>query len=177
MRLLLRLRGQSEGARVDAGKDTITGKGSRPWYETFSRTFANSFTDWKGWVKEIRNGAIRAGAEVLEPIRDNYYAAHLLMSGAPTRLDMAEQSFRTKVEEVASAGGAPLRSIKVSVFGFDFGAAIGKRFIRNLLEDVCTESDGKFSYNDVEVVVEFAGFFDCVDRTHPEMGPLPRDQS
>lgn len=164
--------GQSEGARVDAGKDTITGKGSRPWYETFSRTFANSFTDWRGWVKEIRNGAIRAGAEVLEPIRDNYYAAHLLMSGAPTRLDMAEQSFRTKVEEVASAGGAPLRSIKVSVFGFDFGAAIGKRFIRNLLEDVCTQSDGKFLYEGAEVVVEFAGFFDCVDRTHPEMGPL-----
>ena len=94
------------------------------------------------------------------------------MSGAPTRLDMAEQSFRRKVEEVASVGGAPLRSIRISVFGFDFGAAIGKRFIRNLLEGVCTQSDGKFLYNDVEVIVEFAGFFDCVDRTHPEMGPL-----
>lgn len=32
----------------------------------------------------------------------------------------------------------------------------------------------KFLYNGVEVVVEFAGFFDCVDRTHPEMGPLDR---
>ena len=164
--------GQSQGAGVEAGKDTITGKGGRPWYETFSRTFKDSFTDWKGWVKEIRNGAIRAGTEIFEPIRDTSLAASLLMSGAPTRLDMAEQSFRRKVEEVASVGGAPLRSIRISVFGFDFGAAIGKRFIRNLLEGVCTQSDGKFLYNDVEVIVEFAGFFDCVDRTHPEMGPL-----
>ncbi|MDK8464952.1 DUF2235 domain-containing protein [Marinobacter sp. SS13-12] len=163
---------QSRGSGVEAGKDTLASKGSSPWYETFSKTFKNSFTDWKGWVKEIRDGAIRAGAEVFEPIRDNSFAAHLLMSGAPTRLDMAEQSFRNKVEEVASVGGAPLRLIKVSVFGFDFGAAIGKRFIRNLLEDVCTQSNGKFLYNGVEVVVEFAGFFDCVDRTHPQMGPL-----
>jgi hypothetical protein len=164
--------GQSQGAGIEASKDTITGKGGRPWYETFSRTFKDSFTDWKGWVKEIRNGAIRAGTEIFEPIRDTPLAASLMMSGAPTRLDMAEQSFRGKVEEVASAGGAPLRFIRISVFGFDFGAALGKRFIRNLLEDICTQSDGKFLYNDVEVVVEFAGFFDCVDRTHSEMGPL-----
>ncbi len=164
--------GQSQGAGVDAGKDTISNRGGRPWYETFSRTFRDSFTDWKGWVKEIRNGAIRAGTEIFEPIRDNPVAASLLMSGAPTRLDMAERSFRGKVEEVMSVEGPPLRAIRVSVFGFDFGAAIGKRFIRNLLENVCTQSAGKFLYNDVEVVVEFAGFFDCVDRTHPEMGPL-----
>ncbi|KPP97867.1 DUF2235 domain-containing protein [Marinobacter sp. HL-58] len=164
--------GQSQGAGVEAGKDTINGNGGRPWYETFSKTFKDSFTDWKGWVKEIRNGAIRAGAEIFEPIRDTSIAASLLMSGASTRLDMAEQSFLHKVEEVTLAGGAPLRSIRVSVFGFDFGAALGKRFIRNLLENLCIQSDGKFLYNGMEVVVEFAGFFDCVDRTHPEMGPL-----
>ncbi|MEQ9546325.1 MAG: DUF2235 domain-containing protein [Marinobacter sp.] len=163
---------QKNGAGVEAGKHTISNSGGRPWYETFSKTFKDSFTDWKGWVKEIRNGAIRAGTEIFEPIRDTPVAASLLMSGAPTRLDMAERSFRRKVEEVMSVEGPPLRTIRISVFGFDFGAAIGKRFIRNLLENVCTQSAEKFLYNDIEVIVEFAGFFDCVDRTHPEMGPL-----
>lgn len=166
------INGQGESAVVDASKDVLGDRYSRPWYETFSRTFKDSFTDWKGWLKEIRAGVIRAGIEIVEPIRDTPAAASLLMSGASTRLDMAEQAFCAKVESLMSADGPPLKAVRVSVFGFDFGAALGKRFIRNLLERICDCSDGKYQYNGVEVIVEFAGFFDCVDRTHPEMGPL-----
>lgn len=164
--------GQSRGAGFEAGKESVISETGRPWYETFSRTFKDSLTDWKGWLKEIRAGVIRAGIEIVEPIRDKPIAANLLMSGASTRLDMAEQLFCQKVEEVMAEDGPPLGVVRISVFGFDFGAAIGKRFIRSLLEDTCEQSDEKFLYNDVEVIVEFAGFFDCVDRSHPEMGPL-----
>lgn len=66
----------------------------------------------------------------------------------------------------------PLAQIRVSVFGFDFGAAMAKAFVRELLDEVCDREEENYRYEGAEVKVEFVGLLDCVDRTHPEMGPL-----
>ncbi|GEK74683.1 hypothetical protein HHA04nite_32270 [Halomonas halophila] len=124
------------------------------------------------WVKSLKDGAIRTGAEVFEPIRDNPLPANMIMSGAATRQSAAIEQFRSAVSEAAASSEMPLEKVRVSIFGFDFGAAMAKAFVREVLEDVCESVDDRYEFEGAEVQVVFAGLFDCIDRTLPSLGPL-----
>ncbi|MBE0403986.1 phospholipase effector Tle1 domain-containing protein [Halomonas citrativorans] len=164
--------GQLRSSATDAAKEVLSGGGSGRWYEVFGRTFKVSITQPWNWVKAARDAAIRTGIEAAPPIRDTSIAASLLMSGSHTRLSSAVRDFHNSVADVKQSSELPLARIRVSVFGFDFGAAMAKAFVRRLLDEVCDQDGERFVYQDSDVEVVFVGLLDCVDRTHAEMGLL-----
>ncbi len=164
--------GQLRSSGTDAAKEVLSGGGSGRWYEVFGRSFKVSITQPWNWVKSARDAAIRTGIEAAAPIRDTSIAANLLMSGSHTRLSSAVRDFHNSVADVKQNSELPLVRIRVSVFGFDFGAAMAKAFVRRLLDEVCDQDGERFVYQDSDVEVVFVGLLDCVDRTHAEMGPL-----
>ncbi|WP_340148249.1 phospholipase effector Tle1 domain-containing protein [Franzmannia pantelleriensis] len=160
----------SGSARQTVGRGLLEESG-RAWWETSRRTLVQQFSSPKGWVKAPRDALARIGVESWPRQRDRPLMAHLLTSGAASRLTKAMSDFERLVAQANSAE-MPLRTIRVSVFGFDFGAALAKAFIRELLDKRCERQGDTYRYQDAEVVVAFAGLFDCVHRTHPDMGPL-----
>ncbi|MBP5980327.1 MAG: DUF2235 domain-containing protein [Halomonas sp.] len=164
--------GQLRSSATDAAKEVLSGGGSGRWYEVFTRSFKVSITQPWNWVKAARDGAVRTGIEAIAPIRDTPVAASLLMSGSHTRLSSAVRDFQSSVADVKQNSELPLTRIRVSVFGFDFGAAMAKAFVRRLLDEVCDQDGERFVYQDSDVEVVFVGLLDCVDRTHAEMGLL-----
>ncbi|MBR2514932.1 MAG: DUF2235 domain-containing protein [Halomonas sp.] len=164
--------GQLRSSGTDAAKEVLSGGGSGRWYEVFGRSFKVSITQPWNWVKAARDAAIRTGIEAAAPIRDTSIAANLLMSGSHTRLSSAVRDFHNSVADVKQNSELPLARIRVSVFGFDFGAAMAKAFLRRLLDEECDQDGERFVYQDSDVEVVFVGLLDCVDRTHAEMGLL-----
>ncbi len=164
--------GQLRSSGTDAAKEVLSGSGSGRWYEVFGRSFKVSITQPWNWIKSARDAAIRTGIEAAAPIRDTSIAANLLMSGSHTRLSSAVRDFHNSVADVKQHSELPLARVRVSVFGFDFGAAMVKAFVRQLLDEVCDQDGERFVYQDSDVEVVFVGLLDCVDRTHAEMGPL-----
>ncbi|MCE8040646.1 DUF2235 domain-containing protein [Halomonas desiderata] len=164
--------GQLRDSAIDAAKDVASGNQRGRWWEVFGRSFKGSITRPWNWVKQARDSVVRTGAEAFAPIRDNTIVASVLMSGSHTRQSAAIRDFQQSVSDVKQASQMPLAQIRVSVFGFDFGAAMAKAFVRELLDDVCEKEGSSYLYAGAEVKVIFVGLLDCVDRTHPEMGPL-----
>ncbi len=164
--------GQFRSSATDAAKDAASGNNNGRWWEVFGNSFKKEITRPWNWVKQARNSAVRTGAEAISPIRDNIIAANLLMSGSHTRQSAAIRDFQKSVSDVQRNSQLPLSQIRVAVFGFDFGAAMAKAFVRELLEDICESEGDVYRYEGAEVKVVFVGLLDCVDRTHPEMGPL-----
>ncbi|MDQ7729782.1 phospholipase effector Tle1 domain-containing protein [Halomonas sp. SpR8] len=164
--------GQLRSSTTEAAKEVLSGGGSGRWYEVFGRSLKISITQPWNWVKQARDAAVRTGMEAFAPIRDNSIAANLLMSGSHTRLSSAVRDFENSVADVKQNSELPLARIRVSIFGFDFGAAMAKAFVRRLLDEVCDQDGERFVYQDSDVEVVFVGLLDCVDRTHAEMGPL-----
>ncbi|WP_447046021.1 DUF2235 domain-containing protein [Vreelandella sp. H-I2] len=160
----------SGSAREAVGRGLLEESG-RAWWETSRRTLAQQFSSLKGWVKAPRDAVLRLGIESWSPLRDTPLMTTLLTSGAASRLTKAMSDFERLVAQ-ANSGDMPLRTIRVSVFGFDFGAALAKAFIRELLDETCDREGDTYRYQGAEIVVAFAGLFDCVHRTHPDMGPL-----
>ena len=164
--------GQVRTSLFEAVSDAASSiRKDRPW-EVFGRSFGDSMTRPWNWVKQARDSAVRTGAEAFAPIRDNSVVASVLMSGSHTRQITAIRNFEQSVQGVKQGSRLPLSQIRVSVFGFDFGAAMAKAFVRELLDEVCEHEGGGHHYDGAEVKVVFVGLFDCVDRTHPDMGPL-----
>ncbi|WP_249978878.1 phospholipase effector Tle1 domain-containing protein [Vreelandella olivaria] len=164
--------GQLRSSAMDAAMDVASGGGSGRWYDVFGRSFKVSITQPWNWVKQARDAAVRTGIEAIAPIRDTSIAANLLMSGSHTRISSAVRDFQNSVADVKQNSELPLAKIRVSIFGFDFGAAMAKAFVRRLLDEVCDQDEERFIYQGSNVEVVFVGLLDCVDRTHAEMGPL-----
>lgn len=164
--------GQIRSSAFEAASDAASSGRKGRWWEVFERSFKGSLTRPWNWVKQARDSAVRTGAEAFAPIRDNPVVASVLMSGAHTRQTTAIRNFGQSVRDAKRSSQLPLTQIRVSVFGFDFGAAMAKAFVRELLDKVCEQEGSGHRYGGAEVKVVFVGLFDCVDRTHPEMGPL-----
>jgi hypothetical protein len=164
--------GQFRSSVTEAAKDVASGNHTGRWWEVFGNSFKKNITKPWNWLKQARNSAVRTGAEAISPIRDNSLAANLLMSGSHTRQSAAIRDFRKSVSDVQQTSQLPLSQIRVSVFGFDFGAAMAKAFVRELLNEICEHDGDAYRYAGAEVKVVFVGLLDCVDRTHAEMGPL-----
>lgn len=164
--------GQVRDSAFGAAGEALSREHRGRWWEVFGNSFKKEITRPWNWAKQARSSLVRTGAEALRPIRDNPIAANLLVSGAHTRQSSAIRDFRRSVADVRRQGEMPLARIRVSVFGFDFGAAMAKAFVRELLDGECEQAGETYRYGDAEVQVVFVGLLDCVDRTHPEMGPL-----
>ncbi|WP_052384133.1 phospholipase effector Tle1 domain-containing protein [Litchfieldella xinjiangensis] len=164
--------GQFRDSMTEAAKNAASGNHNGRWWEVLGNSFRKEITRPWNWAKQAGNSAVRTGVEAISPIRDNTIAANLLMSGSHTRQSAAIRDFQKSVSDALQSSQLPLSQIRVSVFGFDFGAAMAKAFVRELLDEICESGANVYRYEGVEVKVVFVGLFDCVDRTHPEMGPL-----
>lgn len=138
---------------TEAGKDSLSGR--RTW-ERLSRDLDTLVAKpWKS-LAVLKGMAIDAMVEISPPLRDNPISATLLKTGADTRLEGALGHFRREYQDVKSSSDIPLRWIKVSVFGFDFGATLARAFLHELAKEATPGA---------ELQLVFAGLFDCVDRT------------
>jgi len=122
-------------------------------------------------LKILKDAAITTAAEVVEPIRDSRWAASLIKTGAGTRLQGALLAFDREVADVEINSSIPLRTIKISVFGFDFGATLARAFVHAVFERSQKQGNDQF-YRQARIEVVFAGLFDAVDRTSAEVPPL-----
>src|SRR5690606_26518109 len=138
---------------IEAATDRF--KGRRIW-ERLTRDLKTVIAKpWK--ISSVLTGVIvDSTVEFVPLLRDAPISASVLKSGADTRLSGALDHFRNEFLDAKGASDIPLRWIKVSVFGFDFGASLARAFLHELVQE---ETPG------AELQLVFAGLFDCVDRT------------
>ncbi|MCO7229316.1 DUF2235 domain-containing protein [Halomonas sp. CnH100-B] len=167
--------GQLRSSGTDAAKEVLFGGGSGRWYEVFGRSFKVSITQPWNWVKAARDAAIRTGIEAAALIRDTSIAANLLMSGSHTRISSAVRDFHNSVADVKQNSELPLARIRVSVFGFDFGSAMAKAFVRRLLDEVCNRGalclSGQRCGGGICRLVGLCGSYPCRDGTAGLVSP------
>ncbi|WP_022964825.1 phospholipase effector Tle1 domain-containing protein [Halopseudomonas pelagia] len=169
-------RGQSEATNIpdsvavdqalEAAKDSLNG---RSWWQRLKRDLASLKEKPQSALKVFKNMAINTAAEVFEPIRDSSWSAHWLKTGVDVRLEGAIAELNTTITGLQT--DIPLRTIKLSIFGFDFGATLARAFVHELLER-SQEREGERYYRNARLEVVFAGLFDAVDRTAADLGPL-----
>jgi hypothetical protein len=136
-------------------KDALI-KGSGTWWEDLSRDLHALRGNPLKAFKLLKETAIGTAAEAIAPVRDSTIVGTLMKSGADTRIAGALSSFKKHCEDVKKSSDTPLRWIKVSVFGFDFGVTLARAFLKTLSEE---------KIPGVEIKWVFAGLFDGVDRT------------
>ncbi len=138
---------------IEGAKDTLDG---RNWWERLGRDLDELVDKPQKGLKVLKGAAIGSALEGWAPLRDGSITGTLMKTGADTRLEGALARFRKDLNEVKSASDIPLRWIRVSVFGFDFGATLARAFLHALLEE---DTPG------AELQLVFAGLFDGVDRS------------
>lgn len=151
---------------LEAAKDSLSG---RSWWQRLSRDLRQISSKPQNALKVFKNTAINTAAELIEPIRDSRWAAHLVKSGADVRLEGAFSELNTTISGIQ--GGAPLRQIKISVFGFDFGATLARAFVHELIAR-SQQRASEYYYRNAKLEIVFAGLFDAVDRSAAELPPL-----
>lgn len=145
---------------AEAAKDSFTGR--RIW-KRLSREVKTVIANPKNVLPVVAGVVVDSTLEFVPLVRDTPISASLLKTGADTRLEGALYHFRNEFQDVKGASNIPLRWVKVSVFGFDFGASLARAFLHALVEE---ETPG------AELQLVFAGLFDCVDRTRSDSSSM-----
>lgn len=89
----------------------------------------------------------------------------MLVTGVDTRIASAKIRFERFYERAKSASPVPIKLISVSLFGFDLGATLARKFLDSLLKDICKKEGDKYTYQGIPVDIVFTGLFDCSRRT------------
>lgn len=151
---------------LEVAKDKL---GGRSWWQRLKRDLQSLRDKPQNGLKVFKDMLINTAAEAVEPIRDSRWAAHLVKSGVDVRLEGAFSELNTTITRLQR--DIPLRTIKVSVFGFDFGATLARAFVHELLGR-CQQRDSEYYYRNARLEIVFAGLFDAVDRSAAELPPL-----
>tara|TARA_R110002020_G_scaffold168713_1_gene357627 strand:- start:3907 stop:5670 length:1764 start_codon:yes stop_codon:yes gene_type:complete len=152
---------------IQGVKDSLAG---RSWWQRLQRDLGELRNKPSKALKVFKDTAINTAAESSAPVRDSRWSAHYLKTGVDTRLQGALQELDAVITK-ETGGSIPLITIKISVFGYDFGATLARAFIHSIFES-CQQQQGSYVYRQVRVEVVFAGLFDAVDRTSAELPPL-----
>ncbi|MFJ7313489.1 hypothetical protein ACIQVE_12095 [Pseudomonas sp. NPDC098747] len=150
--------------QMQAAKSVLKARSVDKWWENFQRDINEIRSQPLKGAKALgRNTATDAikillltGVEAVPALRDSKWFGVAVNSGTDTRLIDALARFRQECEKVKQSSDTVLRTIKVSVFGFDLGATFARAFLRELL---------KKPVPGVELQLVFAGLFDAVDRS------------
>lgn len=132
--------------------------------------FADELVNPVEWVKEatgiVYDAAKKTLIESTPWLRDSHMMSENFMTGVPTRVDAAKEQFKQYYDKNRSEENIPIKMISISLFGFDLGATLARKFLDEFLEKVCNKSnDGTYWYKDSLVDIVFAGFFDCSRHT------------
>ena len=74
-------------------------------------------------------------------------------------------SFEEAFKEAKNKSQVPIKLISVSLFGYDLGATLARKFLDTLLDDICQKQGDKYVYQGIPVEIIFAGLFDCARHT------------
>jgi hypothetical protein len=114
---------------------------------------------------------ISSGASVIADsvpaIRDSEISAAYLGTGFAARVEKAKMAF-TDVVALAKADPRPLRTIRISMFGFDSGGVIARKFANDLINTICKSENGALTYQGVQVQFDYMGLIDCVSSAYAE---------
>ena len=149
----------------EAGKELLKGK---KWYEVLGGQVKklHNPAEWRELRNAIRNNVLKkVSIEATPWLRDNPLMADFLLTGVDTRINSTKTTFSRAYEDAKSHSEVPIKLISVSVFGFDLGAALARKFIDILLNDICQKQGDKFLYQGVPVDIIFTGLFDCSRHT------------
>ncbi|MEE9682339.1 hypothetical protein V4841_21260 [Lelliottia amnigena] len=138
------------------------------WYEILKNEGAKLLkpAEWRKLGKNITTNALKkASIEATPWIRDNPAVADMLVTGVDTRIASAKMRFERFYERAKSASPVPIKLISVSLFGFDLGATLARKFLDSLLKDICKKQGDKYTYQGIPVDIVFTGLFDCSRRT------------
>ncbi|WP_042291098.1 DUF2235 domain-containing protein [Citrobacter sedlakii] len=149
----------------DAGMDSIKGNN---WYEVLKNQGKKLLnpTEWKKLASDTTKKAAKKSVIEATPwLRDNPVIADMLVTGADTRIASTKISFEEGYKEAVKKSPVPIRLISVSLFGFDLGATLARKFLDSLLKDICQKEGDKYTYQGIPVDIVFTGLFDCSRRT------------
>ena len=152
----------------DVLKDTAKEALKTNWYEALSDTKGKllNVTEWRKMVREVLGKIARKVAiEAVPALRDDPTIAAFFITGVETYLTAAKSEFKTSYLDVKKPSKLPIKLISISVFGFDLGATIARKFIDQLLSEVCQKKGEAYFYQDAKVDIIFTGFFDCSRHT------------
>ena len=159
------LKSQPAEMAKEAGGELLKGGN---WYEILKNEGAKLLkpAEWRKLGKNIATNTLKkASIEATPWIRDNPAVADMLVTGVDTRIASAKMRFERFYERTNSASPVPVKLISISLFGFDLGATLARKFLDSLLKDICKKEGDKYTYRGIPVDIVFTGLFDCSRRT------------
>ncbi|AKE59113.1 phospholipase effector Tle1 domain-containing protein [Citrobacter farmeri] len=146
----------------DAGMDIARGK---KWTDVLGNAleYLNNPLEWARGVGKMALSALgKAGIESTPWLRDNEVMSAHFMTGEPTRLTAAKRQFKKFYKENTKDSNVTIKTISVSLYGFDLGATLARKFLDQFLKEICQKNKaGKYQYKNVPVDIVFTGLFDC----------------
>ena len=149
----------------EAGGDFIKGEN---WYEILKHQGKKLLnpTEWKNLAFDAaKNAAKKVSIEAPSWLRDNPMVADMLVTGVDTRIISTKITFEEGYKEAVKKSQVPIKLISISLFGFDLGATLARKFLETLLDDICKKQGDKYTYQGIPVDIVFTGLFDCSRRT------------
>lgn len=149
----------------DAGIEFLKGGN---WWEALKKSWKKLInpTEWKKLVGDTaKNAANKSIIEATPWLRDNPTIADMLVTGVDTRIISTKITFEESFKELKNKSPVPLKLISISLFGYDLGATLARKFIDILLGDICLKQGDKYTYQDIPVEIIFTGLFDCARHT------------
>jgi hypothetical protein len=123
-------------------------------------------TEWAKLTGDITKSAVKkVSIEATPWLRDNPVIADMLVTGVDTRITSTKTSFEEAFKEAKNKSQVPIKLISVSLFGYDLGATLARKFLDTLLDDICQKQGDKYVYQGIPVEIIFAGLFDCARHT------------
>ncbi len=115
----------------------------------------------------IISSGVSVIADSVPAIRDSEISAAYLGTGFAARVEKAKLWF-AKVVAQAKTDPRPLRTIRVSMFGFDRGGVAARKFANELIGKVCKNENGTLTYQGVQVQFDYMGLIDCVSSAYAD---------
>lgn len=104
--------------------------------------------------------------EALPALRDNPIVMEQFMTGIDARVDGAKNGFKDQFTLLKSKNALPIKLIQVSVFGADLGGILARRFIDELLEEVCTKQGEDYIYEEQRSRSPLPGYLIALAAVH-----------
>ena len=159
------LKSQPKEMAKDASMELLKGGN---WWEILKDSGKKLInpTEWKKLAGEmIKKAAEKSFIESTPWLRDNPLIADMLVTGVDTRITSAKITFEEAFKELKNESPVPIKLISISLFGYDLGATLARKFIDTLFEDICQKLGNKYTYQDIPVEIIFTGLFDCARHT------------
>lgn len=159
------INGQPGDLAEEAGLELL--KGSN-WYEVLKSQVKKliSPTEWKDLVVDTGINVVKkVSIEAVPFLRDNETISDMFVTGVDTRISSTKVTFEEAFKEAKKKSDVPIKLISISLFGFDLGATLARKFIDILLEELCQKEGDKYTYQGIPVDIVFTGLFDCSRHT------------